>query len=52
MKRSLSDKLNELIEKVKKYASEEDINLIKNYFEEVQAETFLIIDKLKHDFNQ
>ncbi|AEM74188.1 RelA/SpoT family protein [Caldicellulosiruptor acetigenus] len=36
MKRSLSDKLNELIEKVKKYASEEDINLIKKAFEFAQ----------------
>ncbi|BCS80647.1 RelA/SpoT family protein [Anaerocellum diazotrophicum] len=36
MKLDLGDKLNELIERVKKYASEEDINLIKKAFEFAQ----------------
>lgn len=36
MNLDLSDKLNELIERVKKYASEEDINLIKKAFEFAQ----------------
>ncbi|MEJ5264893.1 MAG: hypothetical protein WHT29_06220 [Bacteroidales bacterium] len=48
--------VSELVRKfrdIEQYAkAKADINLIKNYFEEVQAETFLIIDKLKHDFNQ
>ncbi|MGC8803834.1 MAG: hypothetical protein ACP5PS_08730, partial [Bacteroidales bacterium] len=29
-----------------------EIDLIKKHFEQAQADTYIIIEKLKHDFNQ